>query len=58
VDGDAELPERDVDRVVVEDLGVRLRGLGERPVREPLPVGQAAPLQHSGLGKAGEELAD
>ena len=58
VDGDAELPERHVDRVVVEDLGVRLCGLGERPVRDPRPVRQAAPLQHSRLGKTSEELAD
>ena len=58
VDGDTELPERHVDGVGVEDLGVRLRRLGERPVRDPFPVGQAAPLEHPRARETGQELAD
>ncbi len=53
-----ELGERGLGRIVVEDAGVRLRHLGERPVGDALAVGQAAADQHVSRGEPLDELAE
>ncbi len=58
----AELLLRDRGRIGLEDAGVRLQDLPERPEGDPLPVGQAAALppgRELGAGvDVGEELGD
>src|SRR5439155_6745415 len=49
--------ERLVDRVVVVDPGGGLDHLGERPVRDPLAIGEAAAGQHDGALDSLDELA-
>ena len=51
----AQLLDRDVERVVVDDPGRALDHLGQRPVGDALAVGQAAAREH---GRALERLAE
>ena len=52
-----ELLERLLDRVVVRDPGDSLDHLGERPVRDALPVRESAALQHRRALEPVDELA-
>ncbi len=45
-----------VDGIVVGDPRCDLHHLGDRPVRDPLPVGQAAPVENRRALDAGDEL--
>ena len=42
----ADLLDREVGVVAVEDAGVSLQDLGERPVRDPVAIGQTSPPKH------------
>ena len=52
----AQLLDRDVDRVVVGDVGARLHHLGQRPVRDALAVGQRPPGEHGRALERRQEL--
>ena len=57
-DGGPELLQRGVDGVGIENPGLGLRRLGERPIRDALPVRQAPPFQHSRAREPLEQLGE